>query len=732
MKIVELYITDEEDSGVSQLSLVSQPATHYEWLVFNNTCDGECQVMDHSNHAGEDFSHYLTHSPSIRVENVTEEEYQKFFRPTSSADELSPSEDTSEELVRYFYAVDAGLGPKLIKESRQVCRQFIRANKLYRNEDLVKMSASLSIEDANRKMIPRTKGYPVDLKVWKAGKQCRHIFKKLIISVPEGQTAQEFVSSVPKNANRAFGLKPNRTETQVGPGGTSNRKGFLEGRAGFTQEEDLSPIGFVEGSIVYPSFKSLVVNEPEIKGYSMIVVNGVAGFIGGMADDDYFESDVFVAMTGEITLEKFYNDYPQSAKDDAAMGIKRNEELGNPCGTLVGKNRGQQIASGENLSEETIMRTYSYLSRAQKGFEEARSKGDYEACSYISYMLWGGPSMLNYAERIVNQLQEEMIEEFGCITDLMDKGYGELEARQKCCTSCGSPKPYDRATDNNEYDDFDADDYVEDREMVDGIVDLIIQVEDLEERKNIAYRAIETLTGEGVAFDMEDFIGRIGLKGQMTFGTQHLFKDEMKYEITTVVMEPNRYIPRRHEMTSEVYYVVFSEETIKQMSQKFFKDGNQKQFNLEHTDKKLYGGYVYESWLVTNPDMDKAKSMGFNVNKGTWMMTAKWDDKEEFDKYILNGETIGISLEGGFLSRAYSEENFSIIGEMDGEPIFSTEQEALERAKAIGCVGLHKHGDGYMACESHDINESLRQGLYKTDYDVFIDEVRELINKHEN
>ena len=208
------------------------------------------------------------------------------------------------------------------------------------------------------------------------------------------------------------------------------------------------------------------------------------------------------------------------------------------------------------------------------------------------------------------------------------------------------------------------------------------------------------------------------------------FADELKYEMTTVVMEPNRYIPRRNEMTGEIYYVVFSEETIKQMAQKFFKDGNQKSFNVEHSDKKLYGGFVYESWLVTDPENDKSKAMGFNVNKGTWMMTAKWDDKKEFEDYVLNGKTMGISLEGGFLSREYNEENFSVIGEMDNEPIYSTVEEALERAEQIGCSGYHRHGEGYMACESHDITIKASNGLYKTDYDVFIDEVRSLINKN--
>jgi hypothetical protein len=43
--------------------------------------------------------------------------------------------------------------------------------------------------------------------------------------------------------------------------------------------------------------------------------------------------------------------------------------------------------------------------------------------------------------------------------------------------------------------------------------------------------------------------------------------------------------------------------------------------------------------------------MGFSVNKGTWLVTLKWEDKKQFEEYVLNGKTTGISLEGSFLSQ---------------------------------------------------------------------------------
>lgn len=113
-------------------------------------------------------------------------------------------------------------------------------------------------------------------------------------------------------------------------------------------------------------------------------------------------SEQAVAICNSIWEEHFaedsYNDYPQSAKDAAERGIKLNEKIGNKCATQVGKVRAQQIMNGENLSKETIKRTYSYLSRASEYY----NPDDTEACGTISYLLWGGEPMLRWCESKMN------------------------------------------------------------------------------------------------------------------------------------------------------------------------------------------------------------------------------------------------------------------------------------------------------------------------------------------
>jgi hypothetical protein len=98
-----------------------------------------------------------------------------------------------------------------------------------------------------------------------------------------------------------------------------------------------------------------------------------------------------------------FSDYPQAARDNAERGIRLNEAINNRCATQVGKVRAQQIASGEALSEETVKRTYSYLSRAKEYY----NPDDDEACGTISYLLWGGEEMLRWTESTLNQIEKD-------------------------------------------------------------------------------------------------------------------------------------------------------------------------------------------------------------------------------------------------------------------------------------------------------------------------------------
>jgi len=119
--------------------------------------------------------------------------------------------------------------------------------------------------------------------------------------------------------------------------------------------------------------------------------------------------DGFFAFSAEKFAET-YTDYPQAAVDAAKQGIKRNEETGNKCATQVGKVRAQQLANREPVSLDTVRRMRAFLIRQKNNYELAQSRRDYNACGYISYLLWGGPAALPWAEKILRQAGEEFAE----------------------------------------------------------------------------------------------------------------------------------------------------------------------------------------------------------------------------------------------------------------------------------------------------------------------------------
>ena len=102
-----------------------------------------------------------------------------------------------------------------------------------------------------------------------------------------------------------------------------------------------------------------------------------------------------------------WDDYPQAAVENAQRALDFREENGTDCGTPVGWARANQIAGRENLSDETLVRTYSFLSRA-KTYDQGKftDEDGKEICGSIMYAAWGGDEMLRWAERTIETMEE--------------------------------------------------------------------------------------------------------------------------------------------------------------------------------------------------------------------------------------------------------------------------------------------------------------------------------------
>lgn len=102
-----------------------------------------------------------------------------------------------------------------------------------------------------------------------------------------------------------------------------------------------------------------------------------------------------------------WTDYPQAATDNAKRALAIREEEGTDCGTPVGWESARIIANREAVSEDRLPRIYSFLSRAktydQGSFKDEDGK---QICGSIMYAAWGGDEMHRWAERTLENMEE--------------------------------------------------------------------------------------------------------------------------------------------------------------------------------------------------------------------------------------------------------------------------------------------------------------------------------------
>ena len=119
-----------------------------------------------------------------------------------------------------------------------------------------------------------------------------------------------------------------------------------------------------------------------------------------------------------------------------------------------------------------------------------------------------------------------------------------------------------------------------------------------------------------------------------------LEKDD-KHIVMGAVLIPDMPIYRNQD--GEEFYLQFSSATIEKLAHDFLRMGRNFNFSYQH-EEDVKGISVIESWIVNDPKMDKCSIYGIDVPSGTWMMAAKVDNEEMWDK-IKNGEAKGFSIE---------------------------------------------------------------------------------------
>ena len=95
-----------------------------------------------------------------------------------------------------------------------------------------------------------------------------------------------------------------------------------------------------------------------------------------------------------------YNDYPQSATNNAKRALKWVDKNGwGSCGEQTGKNRANQLANREPISRDTIARMASF-----KRHQQHKDVPYNEGCGGLMWDAWGGTSGIEWAIKKLDQI----------------------------------------------------------------------------------------------------------------------------------------------------------------------------------------------------------------------------------------------------------------------------------------------------------------------------------------
>ena len=242
------------------------------------------------------------------------------------------------------------------------------------------------------------------------------------------------------------------------------------------------------------------------------------------------------------------------------------------------------------------------------------------------------------------------------------------------------------------------------------IVELIID----DDNQELAIDAISLVTEPAIE---QDFVYFNKAKNNLTFAKVN----EEKRLLVSPALIPNKQIFRFDADKNQEYYVYFTEATVKKASEMYLKYNNNNNATVQH-DNKVTGVHTVESWIVENSEIDKSNLYGYNLPKGTWFVSMRINNDEVWNQ-IKEGTLKGLSIEGYFVDKMAKMSKFARVGSMvtdgkDGKidlPLYDNEDEALEKAKELGCSGVHSHSlDGkevFMPCSDHDIISNLSEIL---------------------
>lgn len=685
MRIIELFLDPEAlEGGVDAISLVDRPAHESNFLTFSTqdpsipdtefTFIGEMFEMEEQVGIAKSINQLGTPTGILEMmgweiesmEPVTSlEDELKLFEGQITAEPNQPSmADLPNRRVRYKYIKNPSAeGASIIPTSRDFCREMIRYDRVFRIEDIRKMTADCANDQFGC----------YDIFTWRGSYNCRHLWMKVVYRPSGPITGRQ---------------RPLEEGTP-----SWNQPSTKVQQNAILIEEEFGILAMVDGQPLFSS-KEDALKLAEILGCEGYHEHKVGDYVGYMACETMeFES---------------YNDYPEAASEAACKVLGWIEKYGRDeveGMERTGLARANQLCNKEPISVDTIARMASFARHRKNSEIAPEFEGTpWKDKGYVAWEGWGSTEGIEWAQRKLEQIKNDMGLEDACwpgyeAIGLKGDGTPNCVPKDEMCSSCGGgvsvsgvplsfedgPVSFDyHDTLNTERGKTLARDLIskgvevyvisaaQNKEDLTRLTDelgiprdhvfamgsnseKIRKVIDLgtthyDNNKDV----IDTLGEQGVQFSLvvvsKPYVDQTGAPTGETFSSYGFSYDDEKMEITGAAIIPNKMIVRRNPITEELYYVFFSQETTKILSERFMENKYTDQTNLNHSETAAPGTFVTESWLVDDPKVDKSYALGLDYPKGTWVVTMKVKNRNFWEE-IKQGRYRGYSIEGYFNER---------------------------------------------------------------------------------
>ena len=389
-KIIELLIEDNDDqAGLDGIALVNMPAHEAAFEYFatqEETCSHYVlsdeqipQVIQMFHSYGEPQG--LLEKEGFKIVSVRPVG-KKEFAIIANPNEPS-SQDTPTVKFRYKY-----VGPQ-DEKNRTFCAQMMRANRVFRIEDINAMSLA-----SENPVGPD--GY--DMFEWRGSYNCRHRWVQLMYAA---DTEIINKASIRKGLEEEDDMPgPDTLTTSAREAGYAPRVGFNS--TGNPDVSSLAPyVDQVTKKVVRKPVLAAGLEDACWEGYEPI----------GLKDDgspNCVPIKEEMSEDGSYVVDELfsYSDYPELIRKNAQSALDFIERTGNPndCMTQVGKVRAQQLAQGKPISIETIKRMKAYISRHTIDLESSKSYED--GCGKLAMDAWGGVEALPWVERTITEYEK--------------------------------------------------------------------------------------------------------------------------------------------------------------------------------------------------------------------------------------------------------------------------------------------------------------------------------------